>query len=224
MSELVSSAKKQIPRVPFWVRVGAVGGLSVAMLTACGDGGEKTMSKATASASASGEAAPSASDSSATDSQTSGENSAPAATETQKSGNNVQCGAGTVAVNGVCEIAPTAHTSTPAAPQTHIPATRASSHATEFAFDSHGSDISKGGSNVIYVYSDPSESGRGTESGTFMSGQETPIDCYIEGRTVSRHPEQGETAGSSSTWYHLANANEYATGAYGAPTASVPHC
>lgn len=95
--------------------------------------------------------------------------------------------------------------------------------AAQFVFDSYGSDISKGGSNVIYVYGDPSEGGRGTESGTFMSGQEAPADCYVEGRTVSRHPEQGETAGSSSTWYHL-EGGEYATGAYGAPAASVPHC
>lgn len=227
MSERVTALKNNSP-VPLWVRLTAVGALSVGM-AGCGSSEGRSAdatATTTASVSATGEAK-GGSTQTATP-----ETSAPAA---------VNCGAGTIAVNGTCEIAPAGGSSKNSNTSTHEPATHSAAPAPAhtaarttapahnsgpagFVFDSHGSDISKGGSNVIQVYADYSQGGRGTENGTFMDGQERVVDCYVEGRSISRIEGQGETPGSSSTWYKLDGMSSYATGAYGAPVSPVPHC
>ncbi|HSW74354.1 MAG TPA: hypothetical protein VLG16_00635 [Candidatus Saccharimonadales bacterium] len=79
--------------------------------------------------------------------------------------------------------------------------------------------------NVIQVYSNPQEDGRGSATGTFMNGDNTATaGCFVIGREVTR--QANEYPGEDSTWYRINEAGReyYATGAYGAPANSVNHC
>jgi hypothetical protein len=78
-------------------------------------------------------------------------------------------------------------------------------------FDSRGSDLSKGGSNVINVYPEATDT---TPNGTFMSGQTAQADCKEIGRNVSSHPEQGETEYHSDEWVRIQQGKYFATVVY----------
>lgn len=79
-------------------------------------------------------------------------------------------------------------------------------------FDSLGSDLARGGSNVINVYPG-SGPGDTTPNGTFMKGQPAYGLCKQEGRSVSSRPDQGETPVTSNEWIRL-QGGYFATAVY----------
>lgn len=110
-------------------------------------------------------------------------------------------------------------------------------------FDSLGSDLSRGGSSVIYTYTSPGhqtppqQPGQPTPSpeyvpkaGTFMSGQSTDADCKTTGRTISSVPSEGERPVTSDQWFRIdvGTAQQYATAVYirdpQAALAALPEC
>jgi hypothetical protein len=77
-----------------------------------------------------------------------------------------------------------------------------------FAFDSLGSDLSKGGSNVIQVYAGPESTDADRQvTGTFMSGQSANGECKEAGREVHSDPSAGELQRKSDEWIHVQSPN-----------------
>lgn len=78
------------------------------------------------------------------------------------------------------------------------------SEGASFTFDSLGSDLDKGGSNVIQVYAGPENTATDKEAtGTYMDGQPAEAECKIEGREVSSIPAQGEAERTSNEWLKI---------------------
>jgi hypothetical protein len=83
-----------------------------------------------------------------------------------------------------------------------------------FTFDDLG-----GGSSSIQVYHGPSIAGADRvpfEHPVYTNGDRAVAECQIEGRSVSSHPEVGETDRTDETWIKIAGKNppQYATGVY----------
>lgn len=84
-------------------------------------------------------------------------------------------------------------------------------------FNTHGSDVKRGGSSIVMLYTNPGPDGKGSYDGVrYANGQEVAVDCVARGRIVRRHPEQGEEPGQSRLWARIAGVDhpEFAPLAY----------
>lgn len=88
-----------------------------------------------------------------------------------------------------------------------------SKETVEITFDSIGSDLASGGSNVINVYPGTGSEDK-TANGTFMDKQTADAECKQEGRLVSSVVEQGEQPVTSTAWLRIENGKYFATAVY----------
>jgi len=123
-----------------------------------------------------------------------------------------------------------ANSSSPKATASYKPPKR----TVRFAFDSLGSELSKGGSSIIRVYAgvknNPEDK---ATTGTFANKQTAEADCMASGRHVASVPSEGETPRSSNEWLQIDNPSSsqpmYATVVYTRPSeehalATLPKC
>jgi hypothetical protein len=93
-------------------------------------------------------------------------------------------------------------------------------------------DTLGGGDPVIQTYNGPGESDadRVPTGSAYRNSAVAHALCIATGRSVSSHPEQGETAATSTTWYGISGrrqAREYATATYAhlhPADAALPAC
>jgi hypothetical protein len=103
-----------------------------------------------------------------------------------------------------------------------------------FAFDSLGSELSKGGSSIIRVYAGVKNTPKDeVTTGTFANKQTAEADCMASGQHVASVPSEGEAPRSSNEWLQIDNPSSsqpmYATVVYTRPSeehalSTLPKC
>ena len=118
--------------------------------------------------------------------------------------------------------ASSAPSSSRAVQHTAASASRAANPQAKLTFDYLG-----GGSKVIQVYLGPNNTLHDrTSDGTFLDGEEEPVECETEGRTVTSHPEVGEQYRQSDEWYEIRVGEHtyWVTAVYADIQGNPPHC